>query len=119
MKREIVAIDLGGSGAKYARFRAISGLSGRLRLIDGPEQLGQPDWDRIEEWLACRIARGDAAIAVSTAGLLAPQTGFVYRWAPAGWTNRQLGEQLKVAFGTPEVSVIGDGDAHLLAHLVS
>ena len=107
----ILAIDVGGSGAKLQRYDSRLGTRGEMVRYD------QPDWERFDSWLASKLDFAPSLIGVSSAGFVDREEGVVRLARVAGWVDRPLVRQLEARFPGSRVAVVNDAEAHLLAHL--
>ncbi|MCZ7652505.1 MAG: hypothetical protein M5U13_15590 [Thermoanaerobaculia bacterium] len=110
----ILAVDVGGSGAKHAWVEADRD---GVRLVSPVVSLERPEWGRFEPWLASRIRERPDCLAVSCMGLVDPDSGVNRVASVAGWRNRPLRANLEAAFAPARVVVLNDVEAHLFAHL--
>jgi predicted NBD/HSP70 family sugar kinase len=116
MPKQFQVLDIGGTTIKGALLEPDS--SGEFRIVDGPWQAEDPDWDNFEDWVAREmpLREGIERLGVSSAGFLDANLGIIKLWPVAGWQDRPLQDNLQRAYGVP-VHLLNDGEAHLSAHL--
>jgi predicted NBD/HSP70 family sugar kinase len=108
-------MDIGGSSVKGAVFETAA--DGKLRIVEGPWSLDEPQWEGFERWVveAMPLAADVTRLGVSTAGFIDTHRGVVELFPAAGWTDKPLATDLGRAYGVP-ITLLNDGEAHLCAH---
>ena len=118
MGKQIIAVDLGGTQIRTARFDQNLNLLQRENTLTLAEEGPGPTIDRLKEYIAKVLPRSSneiAGIGFSSPGPLNPMTGVIV--APPnlpGWHDVPLGDIIRSEFGVP-VFIGNDANVAALA----
>ena len=111
---KVLALDIGGSGVKYAW---VDIKQDSIQLTSGMKLIENPDWSRFGEWLASCLKASPEVLAVSCAGFIDPYLGINRLCTIADWIDYPLKTDLEKAFPEARVVLLNDIEAHLYAHV--